>query len=82
MKRVLILATLLMVGCGGKNQSENKATEDAGGQKLSVQMADGKKLPEMHMVTPKSAPIKIDVITTEKDAEFIKSKGIILSTEE
>ena len=48
MKRVLVLATLLMVGCGG-NQNENKGAEDGGAKKVSAQMADGKRLPEMQM---------------------------------
>ena len=81
MKQVLVLATLLMVGCGG-NQSENNTTEQSGTKKMSAQMADSKKLPEMKMIVPQSAPIKIETITAEKNIEYINSKGITLSTEE
>ena len=81
MKRVLVLATLLMVGCGG-NQSENATTEESGSKKMSAQMADDKKLPELKMVMPQSTPIKIDVITAEKDPEFLNSKKFVIANEE
>lgn len=82
MKRVLILATLLMVGCGG-NQNENKTatTEESGAKKVSAQMPDGKKLPELKVVMPQNAP-RIDVITAEKDPEFVNSKKLIITNEE
>ena len=80
MKRVLVIAALLMVGCGG-NQSENKNTEESGAKKVSAQMADGKKLPELKVVMPQSAP-RIDVITAEKDPEFINSKKLVIANEE
>ena len=81
MKRVLVLATLLMVGCGG-NQSENATTEESGSKKMSAQVADGKKLPELKMIVPQSAPVKIDVITAEKDPEFVNSKKLVIANEE
>ena len=81
MKRVLVLATLLMVGCGG-NQSENTTTEESGSKKMSAQVADGKKLPELKMIVPQSAPVKIDVITAEKDPEFVNSKKLVIANEE
>lgn len=80
MKRVLVIAALLMIGCGG-NQSENKNTEESRAKKVSAQMADGKKLPELKVVMPQSAP-RIDVITAEKDPEFIKSKKLVIANEE
>ena len=80
MKRVLVLATLLMVGCGG-NQSENATTEESGSKKMSTQMADDKKLPELKVVMPQSAP-RIDVITAEKDPEFLNSKKFVIANEE
>lgn len=82
MKRVLILATLLMVGCGG-NQNENKTatTEESGAKKVSAQMADGKKHPELKVVMPQNAP-RIDVIKAEKDPEYLKSKKLIITNEE
>jgi hypothetical protein len=80
MKRVLVIAALLMIGCGG-NQSENKNTEESGAKKVSAQMADGKKLPELKVVMPQSVP-RIDVITAEKDPEFIKSKKLVIANEE
>lgn len=80
MKRVLVIAALLMIGCGG-NQSENKNTEESGAKKVSAQMADGKKLPELKVVMPQNAP-RIDVITAEKDPEFIKSKKLVIANEE
>lgn len=80
MKRVLVIAALLMIGCGG-NQSENKNTEESGAKKVSAQMADGKKLPELKVVMPQSAP-RIDVITAEKDPEFINSKKLVIANEE
>ena len=80
MKRVLVIAALLLIGCGG-NQSENKNTEESGAKKVSAQMADGKKLPELKVVMPQSAP-RIDVITAEKDPEFINSKKHVIANEE
>ena len=80
MKRVLVIAALLMIGCGG-NQSENKNTEESGAKKVNAQMADGKKLPELKVVMPQSAP-RIDVITAEKDPEFINSKKLVIANEE
>ena len=80
MKRVLVIAALLMIGCGG-NQSETKNTEESGAKKVSAQMADGKKLPELKVVMPQSAP-RIDVITAEKDPEFINSKKLVIANEE
>lgn len=80
MKRVLVIAALLMIGCGG-NQSENKNTEESGAKKVSAQMADDKKLPELKVVMPQSAP-RIDVITAEKDPEFINSKKLVIANEE
>ena len=81
MKRVLVLATLLMVGCGG-NQNENATTEVDGSKKMSAQMADDKKLPELKMIVPQSAPVKIDVITADKDPEFVNSKKLVIANEE
>ena len=80
MKRVLVIAALLMIGCGG-NQSENKNTEESGAKKVSAQMADVKKLPELKVVMPLSAP-RIDVITAEKDPEFLNSKKFVIANEE
>lgn len=80
MKRVLVIAALLMIGCGG-NQSENKNTEESGAKKVSAQMADVKKLPELKVVMPQSAP-RIDVITAEKDPEFLNSKKFVIANEE
>lgn len=81
MKRVLVLATLLMVGCGG-NQNKNATTEVDGSKKMSAQMADDKKLPELKMIMPQSAPVKIDVITADKDPEFVNSKKLVIANEE
>lgn len=81
MKRVLVLATLLMVGCGG-NQNENATTEVGGSKKMSAQMADDKKLPELKMIMPQSAPVKIDVITADKDPRFVNSKKLVIANEE
>ena len=81
MKRVLAIAALLMVSCGG-NQSESKTTEESGAKKVSAQFSDDKKLPELQMITPKSAPISIDVVTANKDEEFIKLKNLPISDEE
>ena len=81
MKRVLVLATLLMVGCGG-NHSENKTAEEGGVKKVSAQMADGKRLPEMQMIKPQSAPISIKAITADKDAEYIKSRNLPIEIKE
>ena len=80
MKRVLVIAALLMIGCGG-NQSKNKNTEESGAKKVSAQMADVKKLPELKVVMPQSAP-RIDVITAEKDPEFLNSKKFVIANEE
>ena len=80
MKRVLVIAALLMIGCGG-NQSENKNTEESGAKKVSAQMADVKKFPELKVVMPQSAP-RIDVITAEKDPEFLNSKKFVIANEE
>ena len=80
MKRVLVIAALLMIGCGG-NQSENATTEESGSKKMSTQMADDKKLPELKVVMPQSAP-RIDVITAEKDPEFLNSKKFVIANEE
>lgn len=80
MKRVIILATLLMVGCGSRQQqSDNNdaATEIAKPKKVSV-MGEEKSLPELRMVKPEGEPIRIDVVTADKDAEYIKQKGIKL----
>ena len=81
MKKVLVITALLIVGCGG-NQSKNATTEESGSKKMSTQMADDKKLPELKMVMPQSAPIKIDVITAEKDPEFLNSKKFVIANEE
>ncbi|MBO7283023.1 MAG: hypothetical protein J6U73_06465 [Alistipes sp.] len=80
MKKAIIFATLLMVGCGG-NQSENKNTEESVAKKVSAQMADGKKLPELKVVMPQSAP-RIDAITANKDAEYVKSRHIPIEIKE
>ena len=81
MKRVLVIAALLMIGCGG-NQSENKNTEESGAKKVSAQMADGKRHPEMQMIKPQSAPISIKAITADKDAEYIKSRNLPIEINE
>lgn len=81
MKKAIIFATLLMVGCGGNQNNETATKVDNGAQKVSVQMADGKKLPELKVVMPQSAP-RIDAITANKDAEYVKSRHIPIEIKE
>ena len=85
MKRVLVIATLLMVSCGGKQQQSEsiESTEStqttvitaAPKQKVSLRpQSEEKELPELKMILPKKAPIDVKVVTADKDAEYINSK--------
>ena len=79
MKRVLAIAALLMIGCGGQ-QSGNNA-EETTRMKVSQKRVYGEQ-PELNVVLPKSAQTDIEVITADKDMEFIKNKTVITVKEE
>lgn len=80
MKRVLVIATLLMVSCGG-NQSNNNTAEEPAPLKAS-QKFEKKELPELHMKMPKKAPTEVHVITADKDIDYINSRKAAQPTEE
>ena len=79
MKRVLAIAALLMVGCGS-NQSGN-TTEETPKIKVSEKRVYGDKQ-ELKVVLPKTAPADIQVITADKDMDFIQNKTVITVSEE
>ena len=73
MKRVIMIAALLMVGCGG-NKSQNKTTADVEKNPVKVsEMIKSKDLPELKAISPDSLPIDIQVVTADKNAEYIKN---------
>ena len=78
MKRVLVIAALLMVGCGN-NQNNQSATQEQEQTPKKVRLTvDKEKIPELKMVKPEGEAIKIEVVTADKDLEYIKKKGIKL----
>ena len=81
MKRIITLATLLMVSCGG-NQSEQKPAEETPTPAAKPQFADGKKYSEKEMIMPQSAPISIEAVTADKDARYINNKNLSVAIKE
>ncbi|MBO7188955.1 MAG: hypothetical protein J6V55_00035 [Alistipes sp.] len=84
MKQVIIFATLLMVGCGSKQQqSENidPATEITTPKKVSVK-GEKKPLTKLKANTPDIKPVDIRVVTADKDMEYIKKQLPVPQSEE
>lgn len=81
MKRVLIIAALLIVGCGSTQNEKTTSENNSVAQKASTRILGNKKLPDLKMLTPQSAP-SIKVITADKDEEYVKSKQLRLREEE
>ena len=79
MKRVIMIATLLMVGCGGQQGGNN--AEQTTQVKVSQKRVYGEQ-PELNVVMPKSAPVDIEVITADKNIDFINKKTTITVKEE
>lgn len=78
MKRVLVIAALLMVGCGNNQNNQSAAQEQEQTPKKVSLTVDKEKIPELKMVKPEGEAIKIEVVTANKDLEYIKKKGIKL----
>ena len=85
MKRVLVIAALLMVSCGGKQQPSESAQSAESTPKTVIAKApkskvslkpqgEEKELPELKMVLPKRVPADLKVVTADKDAEYINNK--------
>ena len=81
MKRIITLATLLMVSCGG-NHSEQKPTEETPTPAAKPQFADDKMSSKKEMIMPQSAPISIEAVTADKDARYINNKNLSVAIKE
>ncbi len=69
MKRVLAIAALLMVSCGG-NQNNTTTVVEKSPKKVS-KIASQNKQSEDEVITPKIAPINAKEITADKDVEYL-----------
>lgn len=69
MKRVLAIAALLMVSCGG-NQDNTTTVVEKSPKKVS-EIANQNKQTEDEVIIPKIAPIDVKEITADKDIEYL-----------
>ena len=74
MKRVIVIATLLMVSCGGnQTNSETKTAEEQRPHKVSETWAT-KSSSQEAATLPKRAPSNNMEITADKDSAYIEFK--------